>query len=176
MIIETLSQLKERDLLSQRPLSDRVYPSLFSDCDIKAKDISGLADLETLTVTSPVDNKALASINMAGHSQLDSQVALANEAYLEWRLIPAPKRGELVRLLAEGFREHKEVLAELISLECGKILQESLGEVQEAIDICDFAVGLSRQLHGLTIASERPSHRMMEQWHPLGVVGIITAF
>ena len=176
MIIETLKNLKERDLLSQRPLSDKVYPSLFSDCDIKGKDISSLEELEALTVRSPVDNKALAYINMADPSQLDTQVALAHEAFLKWRLIPAPRRGELVRLLAEGFREHKEVLAELISLECGKILQESLGEIQEAIDICDFAVGLSRQLHGLTIASERPSHRMMEQWHPLGVVGIITAF
>jgi aldehyde dehydrogenase (NAD+) len=176
MIIETLKRLKENNLLSQRPLSDKVYPSVYSDCDIKAKDILGLEGLKSLTVGSPVDNKTLGYISMADPSQVDKQVALAHEAFLKWRLIPAPKRGELVRLLAESFRENKEVLASLITLECGKILQESLGEVQEAIDVCDFAVGLSRQLHGLTIASERPEHRMMEQWHPLGAAGIITAF
>ena len=94
--------------------------------------------------------------------------AVRAEAFLEWRTVPAPRRGELVRLLGEGLREAKEPLARLVTLEAGKIIQESLGEVQEMIDICDFAVGLSRQLYGLTIASERPDHRMMEQWHPLG--------
>ena len=93
-----------------------------------------------------------------------------------WRTVPAPRRGELVRLLGEELREAKPLLAKLITLEAGKILQESLGEVQEMIDICDFAVGLSRQLYGLTIASERPNHRMMEQWHPLGPVLVISAF
>src|SRR5262249_35910501 len=96
--------------------------------------------------------------------------------FAEWRLRPAPRRGELVRKLGDKLRVHKEALGELISLEVGKIRSEGLGEVQEMIDICDFAVGLSRQLYGLTIASERPGHRMMEQWHPLGVVGIVTAF
>src|SRR5213075_2530040 len=100
----------------------------------------------------------------------------AHEAFLQWRLVPAPQRGELVRRFGIKLRDRKVALAELVTLEVGKITQESLGEVQEMIDICDFAVGLSRQLYGLTIASERPAHRMMEQWHPLGAVGIITAF
>jgi aldehyde dehydrogenase (NAD+) len=100
----------------------------------------------------------------------------AQGAFLYWRNVPAPRRGELVRLLGEELRAAKEPLARLVTLECGKIVQEGLGEVQEMIDICDFAVGLSRQLYGLTIASERPNHRMMEQWHPLGPVAVITAF
>src|SRR6185369_5813413 len=94
----------------------------------------------------------------------------------EWRSVPAPKRGELIRLFGEELRNHKAALGELVSIEAGKITTEGLGEVQEMIDICDFAVGLSRQLYGLTIASERPGHRMAETWHPLGVVGVITAF
>src|SRR5205085_7939008 len=106
----------------------------------------------------------------------DTICARAADAFLVWRTVPAPRRGELVRLLGEGLREAKTVLAKLITLECGKIHAESLGEVQEMIDICDFAVGLSRQLYGLTIASERPNHRMMEQWHPLGPVLVISAF
>ena len=100
----------------------------------------------------------------------------ALEAFQTWRSVPAPRRGELVRIIGEWLREAKPVLAKLITLETGKITQESLGEVQEMIDICDFAVGLSRQLYGLTIASERPNHRMMEQWHPLGPVLVISAF
>src|SRR5205814_9221838 len=97
-------------------------------------------------------------------------------AFTKWRDIPAPKRGELVRLLGEELRAHKDALGRLVTIENGKILAEGKGEVQELIDICDFAVGLSRQLYGLTIASERPGHRMMESWHPLGVCGVITAF
>ncbi|MFJ5489614.1 aldehyde dehydrogenase family protein, partial [Hansschlegelia beijingensis] len=97
-------------------------------------------------------------------------------AFPVWRDTPAPVRGELVRLFGEELRAHKAALGRLVTIECGKILSEGLGEVQEMIDICDFAVGLSRQLHGLTIASERPDHRMMENWHPLGPVGIISAF
>jgi aldehyde dehydrogenase (NAD+) len=100
----------------------------------------------------------------------------AHAAFLEWRAVPAPKRGELVRLFGEELRAHKAALGELVTLETGKIISEGLGEVQEMIDICDFAVGLSRQLYGLTIASERPDHRMMETWHPLGVTGIVSAF
>ena len=100
----------------------------------------------------------------------------AQEAFLQWRTVPAPRRGELVRLLGEELRAAKEPLARLVTLEAGKIVQEGLGEVQEMIDICDFAVGLSRQLYGLTIASERPNHRMIEQWHPLGPVLVISAF
>ncbi len=100
----------------------------------------------------------------------------ADAAFRKWRLVPAPKRGELVRLLGEELRAHKAELGRLVSIEAGKIPSEGLGEVQEMIDICDFAVGLSRQLYGLTIATERPGHRMMETWHPLGVVGVISAF
>jgi aldehyde dehydrogenase (NAD+) len=91
-------------------------------------------------------------------------------------MVPAPRRGELIRLLGEELRANKEALGRLVTVECGKILQEGMGEVQEMIDICDFALGLSRQLYGLTIASERPGHRMMETWHPLGVCGVISAF
>src|SRR4029079_5781290 len=98
------------------------------------------------------------------------------EAFLAWRSVPAPQRGELIRLFGEELRAQKEPLGMLDSIETGKILSEGLGEVQEMIDICDFAIGLSRQLYGLTIASERPGHRMMETWHPLGVVGVISAF
>ena len=103
-------------------------------------------------------------------------IEAAHEAFLAWRLVPGPKRGELVRLLGEELRAAKAELGRLVTLEAGKIPSEGLGEVQEMIDICDFAVGLSRQLYGLTIATERPGHRMMETWHPLGVVGVISAF
>ncbi len=96
--------------------------------------------------------------------------------FTNWRNVPAPRRGELVRLFGNALRDHKDDLARLVTIECGKPLSEGLGEVQEMIDICDFAVGLSRQLHGLTIASERPGHRMMEQWHPLGPTLVISAF
>ena len=106
----------------------------------------------------------------------DAACERAVQAFERWRTVPAPRRGEFVRILGEWLREAKPVLAKLITLETGKIIQESLGEVQEMIDICDFAVGLSRQLYGLTIASERPNHRMMEQWHPLGPVLVISAF
>ncbi len=129
-----------------------------------------------LEVCTPIDGSVIGR----PHAQSAEQVALiidqAQAASLEWRDVPAPQRGELVRLLGEELRAGKERLGRLVSLETGKILTEGLGEVQEMIDICDFAVGLSRQLHGLTIASERPGHRMMETWHPLGVVGVITAF
>ena len=101
---------------------------------------------------------------------------MAVQAFQEWRLVPAPRRGELVRLVGQKLRDFKDPLGRLVSYEMGKSLQEGLGEVQEMIDICDFAVGLSRQLYGLSMHSERPAHRMYEQWHPLGVVGIISAF
>ena len=103
-------------------------------------------------------------------------IAKAKGAFQKWRLVPGPRRGELVRLLGEELRAEKENLGRLVTLECGKIYQEGLGEVQEMIDICDFAVGLSRQLYGLTITSERPGHAMRESWHPLGTCGVITAF
>ena len=106
----------------------------------------------------------------------EKTIQTAQNAFLEWRNWPAPKRGEVVRQLGEALREQKQYLGQLVSYEMGKSLQEGLGEVQEMIDICDFAVGLSRQLYGLTMHSERPSHRMYEQWHPMGIVGIISAF
>ncbi len=122
---------------------------------------------------SPIDGRPIGRVPI---SHPEPIVARAQEAFLTWRQVPAPRRGELVRLLGEMLRDAKPVLAKLITLEAGKIMAESLGEVQEMIDICDFAVGLSRQLYGLTIASERPHHRMMEQWHPLGPVLVISAF
>lgn len=130
----------------------------------------------TLRVASPIDGSEIG--RLATHSALQVQQIVhdAQQAFLAWRTTPAPRRGELVRLLGEELRLAKNDLGQLVSLEAGKILSEGLGEVQEMIDICDFAVGLSRQLYGLTIASERSGHRMMETWHPLGVVGVISAF
>jgi aldehyde dehydrogenase (NAD+) len=122
---------------------------------------------------SPIDGKPIGRVTIGDP---DLACERAAQAFLKWREVPAPRRGELVRLIGNLLREAKPVLAKMITLEAGKIVQESLGEVQEMIDICDFAVGLSRQLYGLTIASERPSHRMMEQWQPLGPVAVITAF
>lgn len=135
-----------------------------------------VSDGKPLRSTSPIDGRTQVHSQMATPDVCDRVVARLQAAFQQWRLVPAPKRGELVRCFGNRVREHKEELAELITLEAGKTLQESLGEVQEVIDICDFAVGLSRQLHGLTIASERPQHRMMEQWHPLGPCLIISAF
>jgi aldehyde dehydrogenase (NAD+) len=129
-----------------------------------------------LASENPTTGEPLGRVRACGREDYDALVQAAERSFLEWRMRPAPKRGEVVRRLGELLRGHKEALGELISLEMGKIRAEGLGEVQEMIDICDFAVGLSRQLHGLTIATERPRHRMMEQWHPLGPVAIITAF
>lgn len=127
-------------------------------------------------VRSPIDGNEIGNIKLDSVLDVDGKVKNAVTAFKAWRQVPAPRRGELVRLLGEVLREHKEDLGALVSLEAGKIKEEGLGEVQEMIDICDFAVGLSRQLYGLTIASERPGHHMRETWHPLGVVGIISAF
>ena len=131
---------------------------------------------EQIDSISPVNGKLIASVNAATEADYEAVILKAQEAFLEWRMIPAPKRGEIVRQLAEKIRFYKEPLGKLVSYEMGKSLQEGLGEVQEMIDICDFAVGLSRQLYGLTMHSERPGHRMYEQYHPLGIVGIISAF
>ena len=128
------------------------------------------------TIHSPIDGEPIASVRFAGREDYESVITEAEEAFKQWRIIPAPKRGEIVRQIGLKLREHKEALGTLVSLEMGKILQEGLGEVQEMIDICDFAVGLSRQLHGFTMHSERPDHRMYDQYHPLGIVGIISAF
>lgn len=125
---------------------------------------------------SPVDGKEIGVVTTVNHKTYDTIVAKSQEAFAEWRMWPAPKRGEVVRQIGEALREQKAALGKLVSYEMGKSLQEGLGEVQEMIDIADFAVGLSRQLYGLTMHSERPQHRMYEQWHPLGVVGIISAF
>jgi L-aminoadipate-semialdehyde dehydrogenase len=131
---------------------------------------------DALQSVNPATGEELGRIRAVTRPEYEARVAAAQERFEEWRLRPAPKRGEMVRALGELLREHKQRLGELVSLESGKIRAEGLGEVQEMIDICDFAVGLSRQLHGLTIASERPQHRLLEQWHPLGAVGIVTAF
>ena len=130
----------------------------------------------TLAARSPIDGATLAQVHEASPAEVTQAIAQAHAAHLAWREVPAPHRGELVRVFGMVLREHKSALAALVTLEAGKVTSEGEGEVQEMIDICDFAVGLSRQLHGLTIASERPGHRMMETWHPLGVVGVITAF
>lgn len=130
----------------------------------------------TLPVTSPIDGTEIARIAQTPIENMASVIATSKEAFLAWRQVPAPRRGELVRLLGEELRAAKEELGQIVTLEAGKITSEGLGEVQEMIDICDFAVGLSRQLYGLTIASERPGHRMMETWHPMGPCAVITAF
>jgi aldehyde dehydrogenase (NAD+) len=127
-------------------------------------------------VRSPIDGAEIGRVAFDDAATIERKIASSVEAFRAWRDVPAPRRGELVRLLGEELRANKEALGRLVSLEAGKILQEGLGEVQEMIDICDFAVGLSRQLYGLTIASERPGHRMMEQWHPIGPVAVISAF
>ncbi len=125
---------------------------------------------------NPATGEVIATVKQVGLESYEKVIAESQKAFEEWRMVPAPKRGELIRELGEELRRNKEALGKLVSLEVGKIYQEGLGEVQEMIDICDFAVGLSRQLYGLTIASERPKHRMFEQWHPLGPVGVITTF
>ena len=129
-----------------------------------------------LEVISPIDGSRIATVKQVTEEEYDQIVARAQAAFLEWRKVPGPRRGELIRLLGNRLRESKGELGQLITLEMGKILAEGEGEVQEMVDICDFATGLSRQLYGLTMQSERPDHRMFEQWHPLGVVGVITAF
>jgi len=125
---------------------------------------------------SPVDGKLIGAVSVTSRKEYDKVMKTAKKAFKSWRSMPAPHRGEIVRQYGDALRANKESLGKLVSYEMGKSLQEGYGEVQEMIDICDFAVGLSRQLYGLTMHSERPSHRMYEQWHPLGVVGIISAF
>src|SRR6186713_41867 len=131
---------------------------------------------EKIDSFSPVDGKLIGSVTAADKESYEKIIQTAEAAFKQWRMMPAPQRGEIVRQVGEALRKYKEPLGKLVSYEMGKSYQEGLGEVQEMIDICDFAVGLSRQLHGLTMHSERPSHRMYEQWHPIGAVGIISAF
>jgi len=131
---------------------------------------------ETITSYSPIDGSILGKVSTTDSTNYQIVVKMAQKAFCEWRLLPAPKRGEVIREVGQKLRENKEALGYLVTWEMGKSIQEGLGEVQEMIDICDFAVGLSRQLHGFTMHSERPFHRMYEQYHPLGIVGIISAF
>lgn len=155
-------------------------PAAATPSHIDTLKASGLTEGELnagpLEVFTPIDGSRIASLAVHSIADAEAQIAKAKEAFQSWRTVPAPRRGELVRLLGEELRREKENLGRLVTLECGKILQEGLGEVQEMIDICDFAVGLSRQLYGLTIASERPGHAMRETWHPMGTCGVITAF
>lgn len=146
---------------------------------VNAGTSTGLQNYESKEVIpshTPVDGKKIANVSVTTKEQYEQVVEKAQEAFLIWRAMPAPQRGEIVRQIGQKLREFKEPLGKLVTYEMGKIHQEGLGEVQEMIDICDFAVGLSRQLYGLTMHSERPEHRMYEQWHPMGVVGIISAF
>ncbi len=129
-----------------------------------------------LTVYSPINGESIATLKTDSTTSAEAKIAAASQAFVHWKDVPAPKRGEVIRVFGDILRKHKEPLAQLVTIECGKIIEEGRGEVQEMIDICDFAVGLSRQLYGLTIASERPLHVMQENWLPLGPVGVISAF
>ncbi len=145
---------------------------LLAKCGLTEDQLSG----GTLPAISPIDGRLVAQLHQTERGQVPTILAQSQAAFQAWRSVPAPRRGELVRLLGEELRAAKDALGAVVTLEAGKITSEGLGEVQEMIDICDFAVGLSRQLYGLTIASERPGHRMMETWHPLGPTAVITAF
>ena len=145
---------------------------VFKQLELAVDDVTG----GDLAVHSPIDGAEIARVRSDDPAALETKIVRARAAFAAWREVPAPRRGELIRLLGEELRRAKEPLGALVSMESGKILQEGLGEVQEMIDICDFAVGLSRQLYGLTMASERPGHKMMETWHPLGPIGVISAF
>src|SRR5215213_5229617 len=131
---------------------------------------------KVITSYSPVDGKKIADVSNCDEKAYEQIIRTAEKAFIEWRMWPSPRRGEIVRQIGEALRKNKKALGKLVSYEMGKSLQEGYGEVKEMIDIADFAVGLSRQLHGLTMHSERPGHRMYEQWHPLGLTGIISAF
>ncbi len=148
------------------------HRDVLASCGLDAAVLSG----GTLAVTTPVDGSELARLRVHSPDEVRSMIDRAKAAFDVWREVPAPRRGELVRLIGEQLRAEKDGLGRLVTLESGKILQEGLGEVQEMIDICDFALGLSRQLYGLTMASERPGHAMRETWHPMGVCGVITSF
>jgi aldehyde dehydrogenase (NAD+) len=148
------------------------HENILKNTDLHPTELQG----GNLDVFSPIDNAKIASIQETSVADMPDIIASSKNAFEKWRSIPAPRRGELVRLLGEELRNAKDELAALVTLEAGKIVSEGLGEVQEMIDICDYAVGLSRQLYGLTIASERPGHKMSETWHPIGTCGVISAF
>jgi aldehyde dehydrogenase (NAD+) len=154
---------------------DQILSALGLDRHPSVKPASEAGDNDVVTI-NPTTGEPIAAVRQATTDDYEAAMKRATERFRTWRMIPAPKRGEIVRQIAVALREYHEPLGELVSLEMGKIRSEGLGEVQEAIDIADFAVGLSRQLYGLSMHSERPGHRMYEQWHPLGVIGIITAF
>ncbi|MDX2379403.1 MAG: aldehyde dehydrogenase family protein [Acidimicrobiia bacterium] len=153
-----------------------MYHDVLRACGLDPDELNARDGASTLTVTTPIDGSVIARLTVQSRDDAEAAITRAADAFTSWRSVPPPRRGELVRLLGDELRASKDALGALVSLECGKILQEGLGEVQEMIDICDFAVGLSRQLYGLTIASERPGHTMRETWHPMGPCGIITAF
>lgn len=167
--ILTLNKFGIEDVLKQLGIKENNYGAS-----------TGLKHFQTkgpkIDSFSPVDGELIGSVNTCTADDYETVIKKAEEAFKVWRTIPAPKRGDIVRQVGDQFRQFKEPLGKLVSYEMGKSLQEGMGEVQEMIDICDFAVGLSRQLYGLTMHSERPRHRMYEQWHPLGIVGIISAF
>jgi aldehyde dehydrogenase (NAD+) len=169
-----LANRKEEPIVTANPSIDRAAEArdLLAKLGVAAAQYGGGA----LTARTPISGRPIAQLRETTAAEARETIAGARQAFLAWRDVPAPKRGELVRLFGEELRAHKAELGRLVSIEVGKIASEGAGEVQEMIDICDFAVGLSRQLHGLAIASERPDHRMMETWHPLGVVGVISAF
>lgn len=148
------------------------YSEILTNCGLSLDETTG----GTLSVSTPIDGSEIASLSVHSPADVEAMITKSRTAFAAWRTVPAPRRGELIRLLADELRASKEDLGRLVTLESGKIYQEGLGEVQEMIDICDFAVGLSRQLYGLTMTSERPGHHMRETWHPMGVCGIITAF
>ncbi|MCB0648288.1 MAG: aldehyde dehydrogenase family protein [Saprospiraceae bacterium] len=157
-----------KDILTSNQLNEK-----------NAGTISGLSEMpgnDFISSYSPVDGELIGKVSITSKDQYEKTILEAQQAFLSWRNIPAPKRGEIIRQYGNLLRESKMALGRLVSYEMGKSLQEGLGEVQEMIDICDFAVGLSRQLYGLTMHSERPGHRMYEQWHPIGIVGVISAF
>src|SRR5579864_687734 len=168
----TTQPQQELSVSSTDELRARARRSLES-CGV---DVSAAPAGRSASARSPITGEALFEVPAAGRPEVDAAIAAARAAFLEWRLTPAPVRGGVVKRLGALMTEHKADVAELVTIEAGKIPSEALGEVQEMIDICDFAVGLSRQLEGRTMPSERPSHRLMETWHPLGVVGLITAF
>ena len=149
--------------------TEAINPGSYADECLAAK-------AESLCSFSPIDGQEIAKVSLTDAAQYEEVVAKSQATFAKWRSMPAPLRGNIVREIGEELREHKSALAQLISLENGKILAEAEGEVQEAIDICEFALGLSRQLYGKTMHSERPEHRMYEQWHPLGPIGVISAF
>ena len=158
------------------PILQRLGVKAINEASSTGKNWTSAGTNDIHKVYSPVDGKQIAEVKFATPDDYDITIKKANEAFKVWRTWPSPKRGEIVRQLGEALRDNKEDLGKLVSYEMGKSLQEGFGEVQQMIDICDFAVGLSRQLYGLTMHSERPLHRMYEQWHPLGIVGIISAF